>query len=506
MAARLTRPLAIGRHVNGSTTSKMTVTRLVLTAVVTSLTIMAILVVIAVVALLSVTTAKDEVIEQDVRSVVDAYRLDYAVAERGVAVRNLLLTGDESHLARLIEVDGVYEEALASLSASVRSPEGQRLLEEITDAKEELNRETEVVLEDWRRAGGLGADVRALVDDRLSPARQAVTTAAVELTERQEERIAAAVARSDATASNAIRLLVGLGVLGVILALVVGAKVTQVVSRRLTGLALSVDSAAAEILAGTAQQVAGASQQAAAVQETVTTTDELAQTAEQSAERARTVASRAQRSAEVAAQGTGAVGDSAAAMEEIRSQVESIAGTVLSLSEHAQAVSGIVRSVEDIADQTHLLALNAAIEAARAGEHGHGFGVVAGEVRALADQSKRATVQIAEILGRIQQGTNSAVMATEEGSKSVAHGIERVGITGSTIEELAETVSSSAIAAEQISASSGQQAVATAQISQAMRDLDDVTQQSASAARQAEQAARDLNSVAAELKALVGAR
>ena len=72
----------------------------------------------------------------------------------------------------------------------------------------------------------------------------------------------------------------------------------------------------------------------------------------------------------------------------------------MALAEQAQAIGEIIATVNDIADQTNILALNAAIEASRAGGQGRGFAVVAGEVKALADQSKRATQQVRQILGR----------------------------------------------------------------------------------------------------------
>src|SRR5207245_6843068 len=101
-------------------------------------------------------------------------------------------------------------------------------------------------------------------------------------------------------------------------------------------------------------------------------------------------------------------------------QVESTGENILALAEQAQAISQIISSVNDIAEQTNLLALNAAIEASRAGEHGKGFSVVAAEVKSLADQSKKATAQVRQILGEIQKATNTAVLSTEQVTKGVA--------------------------------------------------------------------------------------
>ena len=486
--------------------ASMTVGRQVAIALALSVVVMLVVALIGVLALTRVADAKDEVIDENARIVIEAGHLEVAAVERSLAVRNLLITADQQYRTPIDTADAAYQQALSALGDMIGDAEGRRLLADIVDRKAELDAVAAAVI-DERLAGTLPLEALGdAIRDRLTPQRRAVAAAVNALVEREEQLIDAAIEDSDETVASTTRLLVGLGLLGLVLAAGIGTWVTRNVSRRLTGLALNVDAAASEILAGTAQQAAGAAEQAAAVQETVATADELAQTAEQSANRARSVAEAAQRSSDVANEGATAIEEWSEAMVQINDQVEIIAATVLSLAERAQDISGIVRAVEDLADQIHLLALNAAIEAARAGEHGRGFSVVATEVRALADQSKRATTQITEILGEIQQGTNTAVMATEEGGKSVATGVHRSERTGSTIEQLAETVTSSAIAAEQISASSGQQAIATAQISDAMRDLDQTAQQNAAAARQAEQAARDLNEVAAGLKALVGAR
>jgi PAS domain S-box-containing protein len=260
--------------------------------------------------------------------------------------------------------------------------------------------------------------------------------------------------------------------------------------------------ASAQILASTTEQAAGAEEQAAAVSQTMTTVDEVTQTAGQAAQRAKGVGETVQRSLEIGKVGRKAVEDSVGAMNTLKEQVESTAQDILQLAEHAQEIGDIIATVNDIAEQTNLLALNAAIEASRAGEHGRGFSVVATEVKALADQSKKATAQVRQILGEIQRATNTAVLSTEEVTKGVTSAIKVGDQTSTTINTLADTLANAAQASAQIVASAGQQATGMGQINQAMKNLDQVARQNLVATRQVEQAAQNLNALGTELAGL----
>lgn len=259
-----------------------------------------------------------------------------------------------------------------------------------------------------------------------------------------------------------------------------------------------------EILATTTEQSQGAEEQAAAVAQTVSTVVEVAQTSEQAAERASDVANSAKRIGEVGDVGRQAVDDSVAAMAVVKEQVESIAESILSLAERAQAIGEITTTVNDIAEQTNVLALNAAVEASRAGEHGRGFAVVAAEVKSLAEQSKKATAQVRAILGEIQKATNSTVLATEQGTRSVSDANNVIRKAGDTIRELAAAVSESARAAAQISLTSNQQAAGISQLNLGIQNIDRVTKENVLAIRQIEASAEDLDGLSNELASLLG--
>ena len=259
----------------------------------------------------------------------------------------------------------------------------------------------------------------------------------------------------------------------------------------------------AEILVSTTQQVAGAQEQGSAVAQTMSTIEEIAQTSDEAAGRARGVSESARHSEEVGKSGRRAVDEAITAMGTVREQVESIASRILALAEQAQAIGDIITTVNDISEQTHMLALNASIEASRAGEQGRGFAVVASEVKALADQSKKATAQVRQILGQIQKATQGAVMTTEEGTQSVTAATRVVTQAGGTIQTLGGLLGQASLTAAQISASANQQATGIAQIRQAMRDVSQATQQTLSSTRQTEQALQDLNAMGQKLKGLL---
>ena len=262
-------------------------------------------------------------------------------------------------------------------------------------------------------------------------------------------------------------------------------------------------SAASEIVASTAQLASGASESAAAVSETTTTVEEIRQTAQLASQKARTVADSAQKAVQISHSGRKSTEDVAAGMGRIRAQMEAIAESMMRLSEQSQTIGQIIATVEDLAAQSNLLAVNAAIEAAKAGEHGKGFGVVAQEVKSLAEQSRQATDRVRTILGDIQKATTAAVMATEQGGKAVEAGGKQTEMAGESIAALAAGVTEAAQAATQIAASSQQQLIGMDQVAGAMENIKQASTQNVASAKQMETAARNLNDLGQRLKQLV---
>jgi methyl-accepting chemotaxis protein len=129
------------------------------------------------------------------------------------------------------------------------------------------------------------------------------------------------------------------------------------------------------------------------------------------------------------------VSESAEVAARAVSEAERTNASVQGLAEAARRIGDVVSLINDIASQTNLLALNATIEAARAGEAGKGFAVVAGEVKALATQTAKATDEIAAQIGEIQGATKNAVAAIAEIGKTIGRISEIATAVASAVEE-----------------------------------------------------------------------
>ena len=244
------------------------------------------------------------------------------------------------------------------------------------------------------------------------------------------------------------------------------------------------NSSTSQILASASQQAASTGEQAAAVQQTNVTMQELSQSGVQISERAKQFSTIAQTTSKASRAGMDAVQNTNRTMEAIREQAEAVAQNVVTLSERTQAVGEIITTVNDLAEQAHLLSLNAAIEAAAAGEHGRTFSVVATEIKNLADRSKDATVQIRSLLGEIQKGINNSVMLTEEAVKRVESGKQQSDVAATTIRELTDGVEQSVQAFQQIVAGTNQQQIGFEQVTIAIRDIGQASDQTASSVHQ----------------------
>jgi methyl-accepting chemotaxis protein len=218
----------------------------------------------------------------------------------------------------------------------------------------------------------------------------------------------------------------------------------------------------------TEQQAANLEQTAASVQDLSTTVQNNARAAQLSATMAGGVRDMAEKSAQ--------------AMTDAIGSVEAIQSSTRRMDE-------IVTVIDGLAFQTNILALNAAVEAARAGESGRGFAVVASEVRLLAQRSAASAKEIRQLIGASSAQVDSSVAQ-----------IRKAGVNMTLVVDGIRGVASNM---SQVSASSAEQSAGLTEISAAVRQLDEITQQNATLVERAVNQANDLEVRASTLSEAV---
>jgi methyl-accepting chemotaxis protein len=191
------------------------------------------------------------------------------------------------------------------------------------------------------------------------------------------------------------------------------------------------------------------------------------------------------------------VQESARVASEAVGQARTTTERVSELSKAATRIGDVVELINTIAGQTNLLALNATIEAARAGEAGRGFAVVASEVKALAEQTAKATGEIGQQISGIQSATQESVGAI----KDISDTIERLSEISSAI---AAAVEEQGAATQEISRNVQQAAEGTHQVSSNITDVQRGASETGSASAQVLSAAQSLSGDSNRLKLEVG--
>jgi twitching motility protein PilJ len=263
--------------------------------------------------------------------------------------------------------------------------------------------------------------------------------------------------------------------------------------------ALRVAANANDMIGATDQMAGGAQAQAREITTVSRGMESMSLSVREVAKSAEAAAGAARRTLDVAQKGDHAVRDSLAGMQRIRGEVQIISKKIKGLGDRSLEISAIVNLIDELASHTNLLALNAAIEAAGAGEAGLRFGVVADEIRKLAERAAKATKDVAALIRTVQTETQEAVTAMEEGTREVEAGYQITVRAEEYLKEIAGTSTTSAELAQGISRTSSQQADGVEGVAKAMHSIAQVAVDTEQAVLQTRKTVEDLVKLADEL-------
>jgi len=427
--------------------------------------------------------------------------LDTELKNAELAERDMLLTGSETARDAYQRATTAITQRLSAANALTRDEAA--LQKQIADFDAALNRRLIMhrsLIEQrdsakLQKIAGLD-EAERLSEDLDAKLGVAETAERARLEERREA--------ADASGARARQVITVVSILSLVALLLVAIYIVRSITVPVRASVETLSAATAQLNAASEEHRRTVSEQSAAVNETTATAAELAASQKQVMQTAATVSQVGVKAADAVDSGQQALDRTLHGLNDIKAKTEATSQRISALSDRSQQVGKIIVTIREIAEQTNLLALNAAIEAARAGDQGRGFGVVANEVRKLAERTKRSTEDITELIEGMQNSTSSAVMATEETLKSVEDGNREAFLARQVFANISEQVSDTSDAIKQIHVSCQQQDGATGQIAAAMNQINAGMKQTVVAVEQTAASSSGLKDTAQRLKRLVG--
>jgi len=248
-----------------------------------------------------------------------------------------------------------------------------------------------------------------------------------------------------------------------------------------------------ETVEGVLNQQEETAQVATAMNEMAASVQEVARTAAGAAEAARNADNEANA-------GKTVVLETIDSIDSLAGEVEKAAETLNNLENDIGNIGAIVDVIRGITEQTNLLALNAAIEAARAGEHGRGFAVVADEVRTLAARTQTSTIEIEEMVERLQDGAQKAVSVMNEGRVRAKTSVEKAASAGEALDSITKMISTMDDMSAQISSAANEQSAVAEDINRGIVNISQVAEHTAEGAHETEQAVDAMTTLSSQLQ------
>ena len=417
--------------------------------------------------------------------------------------RGFVITGDDAFLepydSALVEIPRV----LALLrDLTVDNPAQQERIDQLERLAQEKLAEMAARIEQRRREGlaATAAVISAGAGKRIMDDARRV----LDQMKREERRLLAERAEEVESTATGTRTTVLVGtVICMVLVTFAGVTITRGVTTQVGAAVRNVESSSSELQAAANQQVTGSKEQVAAMSEISTTINELLATSRQIAESAQRVAQIAGETVRSASVGGGTVESAHESIGAIRRQVDQVVNHMLELGKKSQQIGAVLDIVSELAEQTNILAINATIEAAGAGDAGRRFGVVADEIRKLADRVGDSTKEIRALIDDVRAAVNTTVMATEGGSKAVDAGTRQFDDVAASFKRITELVGTTTEASREIELSTKQQATAVEQVKLAISNVAQASRETEASSTQTLQTAAQLTALSRDLLRII---
>lgn len=251
------------------------------------------------------------------------------------------------------------------------------------------------------------------------------------------------------------------------------------------------------------QQSGFSTQLSSSVVEISSTMEEFSSTASQIAQHSQSVVERADKTLADTKNGAAEVENLSFKVNDVSHNIQANMNEIVELGRKSKEINKVMEIINNIANQTKLIAFNAALEAASAGESGKRFGVVAVEIRRLADSVVESTAEIEGKITEILDSVNRLVMSSEKSFQLIQEGQEYASHTVSMLIESVDGVEETTDAARQISLSTQQQQIASSQVVLALKDIEQGVRFATDSIHQTNNVTEELVELSEQLKEMV---
>ncbi len=453
-------------------------------------------------ALVHTVELKDRIQNVNNHALIVAEELQTEIYKQSAAIRGSILTQLPVFSTSLMDSKDTAGKLESELSGLMEDAEGRQRIAAVQLATSNFDARLSEIQSMQARGVSQAEQTNYMVSTAM-PQRLALEREVDDFSKYEQRQTEDARRTSDETARLYRNWLLLFAVLVFAAATVMAYVLGKLLNGQIGTAVQEIQASAAQLGSTATEQATGAREQATAMSEITTTMTELLTTSRQIADSSQRVASFSRETANAAGTSDEVVERAQDSLNKVRTQVDTIVTHMLDLGRKSQQIGGLVDVINELAEQTNILAINANIEAAGAGDSGRRFGVVADEIRKLADRVGGSARQTRSMVDDVRAAINTTVMATESGSKAVDTGARDFSEVSASLDRIRGLVTTATEAAREIELSTKQQSTAVEQVNLAVGNVAQVSRDVEMSTTQASQTAAQLAKLSARLAGLI---